>query len=75
MVDSGSTMRMLSLLPGMVVHQFRKMMNTGRPQLLKPGTPAPDFQLQDESGTMHALSGYRGKKIVLWWFVRASTPG
>jgi hypothetical protein len=71
----GAAMRMLSLLPGIIVHQFRKMMNTGKPQLLKPGAQAPDFRLEDESGNVQMLSDYHGRKIVLWWFVRASTPG
>ncbi len=31
------------------------------------GQPAPDFNLQDETGTKHALSQYRGKVVVLEW--------
>jgi peroxiredoxin len=31
------------------------------------GQPAPDFNLQDETGAKHALSQYRGKVVVLEW--------
>jgi hypothetical protein len=30
-----------------------------------PGEMAPDFRLQDQDGTVHQLSQYRGKNVVL----------
>ena len=30
-----------------------------------PGVIAPDFRLQDQDGTAHQLSHYRGKNVVL----------
>ena len=33
--------------------------------MLKIGTEAPDFTLPDQNGTMHKLSDYRGKKVIL----------
>lgn len=35
---------------------------------LTAGAMAPDFELEDQSGTKHKLSSYRGKYVVLdWW--------
>lgn len=31
------------------------------------GAPAPDFSLPDASGSMHGLSDYKGKTVVLEW--------
>ncbi len=36
-----------------------------RPVLLAPGTPAPDFAVQDRSGKPVRLSDYKGKVVVL----------
>lgn len=43
--------------------------------MLQEGTPAPDFNVLDESGKPHALTDYRGKRVILWFYPRASTPG
>lgn len=47
----------------------------GEPQMLKPGDKAPDFDVTDHHGNRVKLSDYRGKKIVLWFYPKASTPG
>ena len=39
------------------------------------GAPAPDFSAIDQSGTEHALSDYRGRKVVLFFYPRDMTPG
>jgi peroxiredoxin Q/BCP len=39
------------------------------------GTPAPEFRLQDQAGTWHALSEYRGKWLVLYFYPKDDTPG
>lgn len=36
---------------------------------------APDFSLQDENGTLHRLSDYRGKPVVLYFYPKDDTPG
>ena len=36
---------------------------------------APDFSLLDASGTAHALSDYRGKWVVLYFYPKDDTPG
>ena len=43
--------------------------------MLKEGTPAPDFILEDKDGNQVKLSDYRGKKIVLYFYPRDNTPG
>ncbi|SDS30742.1 thioredoxin-dependent thiol peroxidase [Microterricola viridarii] len=42
---------------------------------LEPGQTAPDFTLQDQSGTAVSLSSYRGQKVVLYFYPAAMTPG
>ena len=68
-------MRWLKILFGFLVHRIRALKhgNTGR--LLQEGAPAPDFNLQDETGALHRLKDYAGKKVVLWFYLRARTPG
>ena len=43
--------------------------------MLKTGTQAPSFSLQDQNGEAVSLDGLRGKWVVLWWYPKASTPG
>ncbi len=35
--------------------------------VLASGSPAPDFSLTDEAGTVHKLADYRGRGVVLEW--------
>ena len=37
--------------------------------------PAPAFTLQDQSGKSHALSDYKGKWVVLYFYPKDNTPG
>tara|TARA_B100000029_G_C17556746_1_gene951922 strand:- start:1079 stop:1213 length:135 start_codon:yes stop_codon:yes gene_type:complete len=43
--------------------------------LLEVNTKAPDFTLPNQDGDMVSLSDYKDKKIVLWFYPKASTPG
>ena len=43
--------------------------------MLKIGTEAPDFNLPDQNGTMHKLSDYRGKKVILYFYPKDNTSG
>jgi peroxiredoxin Q/BCP len=43
--------------------------------LLKVGDKAPDFTLQNEDENSVSLSDYNNKKVVLWFYPKASTPG
>jgi len=43
--------------------------------LLKVGDKAPDFTLQNQDDNPVSLSDYNNKKVVLWFYPKASTPG
>ena len=43
--------------------------------MLKKGNKAPDFTLLDSEGNSVSLKDLLGKKVVLWFFPKASTPG
>ncbi|MEM1220168.1 MAG: thioredoxin-dependent thiol peroxidase [Bacteroidota bacterium] len=42
---------------------------------LKEGDQAPDFQGTLEDGTAVSLQDYKGKKLVLFFYPKANTPG
>jgi thioredoxin-dependent peroxiredoxin len=42
---------------------------------LEPGDKAPDFTLPDQTGTPVTLSGLRGRKVLVYFYPRADTPG
>lgn len=42
---------------------------------LKEGDKAPDFLAKDEQGNTISLSDYKGKKLVIFFYPKASTPG
>jgi len=42
---------------------------------LKIGDPAPDFKANDQDGKEISLSGFRGKKVVLYFYPKDNTPG
>ncbi len=42
---------------------------------LEPGDPAPDFTLPDADGKDVSLSDYRGRKVVVYFYPAAMTPG
>ena len=43
--------------------------------MLKIGTKAPDFELQDQNGNTHKLSDYKGKKVILYFYPKDNTSG
>lgn len=42
---------------------------------LKKGDKAPDFSGFDQDNNMHQLADYAGKKLVVFFYPKASTPG
>ncbi|APE38065.1 peroxiredoxin [Nocardia mangyaensis] len=42
---------------------------------LSPGDPAPEFTLPDADGKDVSLSDYRGRKVIVYFYPAASTPG
>ena len=43
--------------------------------MLKAGDIAPDFSLVDHRGATHRLSDYKGRRVILWFYPKADTPG
>ena len=42
---------------------------------LKKGDKAPNFNALDQDGNAHTLADYQGKKLVIFFYPKASTPG
>ncbi len=43
--------------------------------MLKVGSEAPDFLVNDHNGNRVSLKDLRGNKVVLWFYPKADTPG
>lgn len=42
---------------------------------LKQGDAVPNFSVSDEAGNIISLSDYKGKKLIVFFYPKASTPG
>ncbi|PJE44283.1 MAG: thioredoxin-dependent thiol peroxidase [Flavobacterium sp.] len=42
---------------------------------LKKGDKAPHFSANDQDGNLHTLADYKGKKLVVFFYPKANTPG
>lgn len=42
---------------------------------LSVGDKAPNFEVKDHQGILRKLSDYKGKKLVVFFYPKASTPG
>jgi thioredoxin-dependent peroxiredoxin len=42
---------------------------------LSPGDPAPEFTLPDADGNQVSLSDYRGRRLIVYFYPAAGTPG
>ena len=43
--------------------------------MLNIGDAAPDFEVEDHNGNTVRLADFRGKKLLLWFYPKADTPG
>ncbi|HEX8804826.1 MAG TPA: thioredoxin-dependent thiol peroxidase [Acidimicrobiales bacterium] len=43
--------------------------------MLTPGDKAPDFSLVDQDGSTVALSDFAGRKVLVYFYPKADTPG
>jgi len=59
----------------MLRHLWSEIFLKGRRPMLKPGDLAPAFDVLDQDGKVVKLSDFRGKRIVLWFYPKADTPG
>ena len=44
-------------------------------QILRPDDKAPDFELMDQDGKTVRLADFKGKKLLLYFYPKANTPG
>jgi thioredoxin-dependent peroxiredoxin len=42
---------------------------------LSPGDPAPEFSLRDADGNTVSLADFRGRKVIVYFYPAAMTPG
>jgi peroxiredoxin Q/BCP len=56
-------------------HIFGALFRRGRRPMLASGDTAPDFDLLDHLGRRVRLSDLRGRRVVLWFYPKADTPG
>ncbi|NQU50594.1 MAG: redoxin domain-containing protein [Planctomycetes bacterium] len=47
----------------------------GTPKMLEVGSPCPEFSVVDSDGNTVTRADLVGKRTVLWFYPRASTPG
>ena len=43
--------------------------------MLEIGTKAPSFSLPDQNGALRTLEEFKGKKVILYFFLMDNTPG
>ena len=43
--------------------------------MIEPGDQAPDFTLPNQDGDSVSLSDLRGRRVVLYFYPKADTPG
>ena len=53
----------------------RDAMGLGDELALAPGDPAPGFAALDQHGARRTLGEFRGRKVLLWFYPKAETPG
>ena len=60
-------------LAGMLRYAWSSLVGGAR--MLNVGDLAPEFEADDHLGRKVRLSDFRGRKVVLWFFPKADTPG
>jgi peroxiredoxin Q/BCP len=43
--------------------------------MLKPGDKAPDFSLTSDANKQISLEGFKGKRVLIFFFPKANTSG
>lgn len=61
-------------------HRVRREKSTegtesARVPMLKIGQKAPDFTLKTDTGTEVSLQDFKGRRVVIFFFPKANTPG
>ena len=58
-----------------MLRTFLRRVFRGRPKMLQAGSSAPDFRVMDHLGNERSLADFAGKRVVLWFYPKADTPG
>ena len=58
-----------------MLRTFLRRVFRGRPKMLQAGSLAPDFRVLDHEGKERSLADFAGKRVVLWFYPKADTPG
>jgi hypothetical protein len=65
-----------SVTPAMLWTRVRSVIQLlRRPRMLKVGDAAPAFSVPDQNGRTIRLADYRGRRVILWFYPKADTPG
>ena len=43
--------------------------------VISEGSQAPNFTLVNQDGKKVSLGDFAGKRVLLWWYPKADTPG
>ena len=62
-------------MAGIVSTFLRRLFAKSPPAMLQPGERAPDFEARDHLGRTVRLADLAGKRVVLWFYPKADTPG
>lgn len=58
-----------------MLRTFLRRILRGSPKMLSVGSQAPDFRVMDHTGNERSLADFAGKRVVLWFYPKADTPG
>lgn len=58
-----------------MIRTLLRRMIRGAPKMLAPGSTAPLFTLPAHDGSTVSLADFAGKRVVLWFYPKADTPG
>ena len=62
-------------MAGIVRTFLGRLFAKSAPSMLQPGERAPDFETRDQGGRTVRLADLAGKRVVLWFYPKADTPG
>jgi peroxiredoxin Q/BCP len=54
---------------------FKRLFHPTEGPMLKQGDAAPAFEVDDHEGRPVKLADFRGRRVVLWFYPKADTPG
>ena len=59
----------------MGIRDLLRKRSAPKPPPIEIGVPAPDFSCTDHEGNTVQLGDFAGRRLLLWFFPKASTPG